>query len=173
MSYVFGMFNDANLSYFLAGIVTSTIFFVTPIVFKVFHRRSIKCVIDSNIVQLTKIYSRLHTDINEFDGTESDFTRMSDIKMYFERKFIMIEMIRINIQNQLTHMPSSWPLTDTYRSKVQVILDDLDVIIETCYNPSLPTKYHLSIWRNKKNMILSRIKHTIEITQDEINLNFV
>ncbi len=75
-------------------------------------------------------------------------------------------MIRLNIENQLTHIAKN----DSYHKNITKILEDIDMLLETCYNPKLPLKYQLSVWKDNQERILDTTRNTIDVARDELNI---
>lgn len=126
-----------------------------------------KKIIGNNILQLVRIFNRIHSDVEELNGNaESDENKVSEIALYFEQKHTRIEMIRLNIENHLTNIAED----DSYHKNVSDILEDMDVILETCYNPKLPLKYQLSIWRKNQETIESVTRNTIDVARDQLKI---
>lgn len=152
---------------FVISILLAIAFFLSNVIRNFQHQRMVKKIIENNILQLTKIYNRLYADVGEINGiSESDQQRVSEITLYFERKHTRIEMIRMNVENQLAHITK---INSYYRS-VNEILDDLDIIMEKCYNPKLPLKYQLSTWQDNRDIIQSTTRNTITVAREKLNI---
>ena len=152
-----------ELLYFAIGVIVSTVFFITPLVNNILVNIAIKKIIKSNVQQIKSVYDRLYADMDRFDGTEADITRAAEMGVYFEKKMPTLEAVRTNIQNQLAHL-HSLPFSK-YTNNVRKILLDLDTMIEACYAPKLPTKYQCSIWRDKQDVIRSKVKNTMQVSE--------
>jgi len=160
--------NDFAIISFGISIILAISFFASNIVKDLVHQKTVKNIIKNNILQLTKIYDRIYVDVDEITGIgESDQERASEIAQYFERKHTRIEMIRINIENQLVHIAKK----DTFHESVSEILNDLDIIMEKCYNPKLPLKYQLSVWQGNKDLIQATTKNTVNVAVEKLKIN--
>jgi len=159
--------NNFAIFSFLISIGLAISFFVSNLVRDWLHQKTIKNIIKNNILQLTKIYDRIYVDVDEITGVgESDQNRASEIALYFERKHTRIEMIRMNIANQLAHISND----KSYHKSVNEILEDLDIIMEKCYNPKLQLKYQLAIWQDNKDLIQSTTKNTVNIAKEKLKI---
>ena len=156
----------AIISFVVSAILASS-FFLSNWIKDRHHEKTVKDIIKANISQLTKIYDRLYADVDGFTGTlESDKKLASEISLYFERKHTRIEMIRMNIENQMAHIAK----TDSFYKNISKILKDLDIIMETCYDPKLPLKYHLSIWQDNRDLIQSTTENTISVAREKLKI---
>lgn len=131
------------------------------------YKQNVKNIIGNNILYLVKIFNRIHSDVEELDENyETNQRKAEEMAMYFEQKHTRIQMIRLNIENQLTHIAKD----DVYQKNISEILEDIDVLLEICYNPKLPLKYQLSIWGDKQERILDTTKNTIDVARDNLKI---
>lgn len=152
---------------FVISIGLAISFFVSNLIKDWLYHKKVKNIIKNNILQLTKIYDRIYVDVDEITGIrESDQRRISEIVLYFARKHTRIEMIRINIENQLAHLTKK----DAYHDSVDEILEDLDTIMEKCYNPKLPLKYQLAVWQNNNDLIKATTKNTVNVATKQLKI---
>lgn len=127
------------------------------------HQKKIKNIINDNVKQLTQICNRLYVDVNELHGTtESDIARANSLSMYFDRQITRLEMLRINIGNQLTHIKGD----ENYIEQIKKILESEDWILEKCNRPDIPTKYKLSLWRENQSGLQEKTGEVIQIAKD-------
>ncbi len=159
--------NNFALFSFITSILLASCFFLSGLIRNYHYKQNVKNIIGNNILYLIKIFNRIHSDATQLDGNpETNQHRAEELSMYFEQKHTRIQMIRLNIENQLTHIAKN----DSYHKNITKILEDIDMLLETCYNPKLPLKYQLSVWKDNQERILDTTRNTIDVARDELNI---
>ena len=89
-----------------------------------------------------------------------------EMRTYFQEKIPTVTALRDEIRNKLGNLPSTWPWPDKYSRKITKITDNLDGIIEIYENPQASSKYHLSLWREKKDEIQLHIRNIMDVARN-------
>ena len=150
----------------ILAILSFSALIIINVIRPTFQRNKTKSIINSNVEQVKKICDKLNMDVDKFNGTESDKNLAVEMKIYFEEKLPIINALRSDIQSQLIHVPSKWPFTDEYSNKIKEVLSNLDQIVEICGNPTIPQKYQLSIWHDKRNIIQSNAEKVVTVASN-------
>ncbi len=163
------------LIYFLLSFNLTLGLYLLHVIHSWLNQSTMKNIINDEITQLVKIYDKINGDINKFTGDDAhDLEIANKLTTYFERKYATMGMMRINIKNHFAHISNSKSIgirKNNYKSNIVLILNDFDSILETCYDPKLPSKYQLSLWRDKRDFINSLISNTISIVNKELKLS--
>lgn len=127
------------------------------------YQANLKKIINSNVKQLTKICNKLYADVDEIEGTGSqDIENAQKLSHYFDRNITRLEMLRTNIENQLTMLKGD----EHYVTSIKTILELQDGIIEKCNRPDIPDRYKLSLWQDNKADLQKKTRDVIGIAKD-------
>lgn len=162
--------SDYSFTYFIISLFVTLGLYIFTAAQITINQKTMKTIIKDEIIQILKIYEKIDFDLNKFDGNkDSDLIKAQELTTYFERKYPTLTMIRMNIKNHLAHVLNTkyGIIRDIkYKKSINSILVNLDSILETCYDPKLPSDAQLSLWGDKKNMIEKLIIDSISISDD-------
>lgn len=145
---------DAPFGWFVVSIGLTSGLYLLSVYGNHKHNNAMKNVIKDEVRRLKKIYGVIKNDLDKFDGdNRSDLKIANEISLYFERKYPTLVMMRMNINNHLSRVSKFHIFNRKYEDHVNLILKDLETFLEICYKPKLPLELHLSIWRDKKDII--------------------
>ena len=118
----------------------------------------VKKVIDNNVRELIKITSTINS--KSMDMHDSDEKAMM-LEVYFTRHVRRLEMLRLNIENNLTQLPDK----DNYTTGVARIIEIESWLVEKFDDPTVPKNIRFHLWKEcgENNELENKTQDLIDI----------
>lgn len=130
------------------------------------HQKYLKKIIENNTRDLIQIINKISADVELINDNDENAKRLAQ---YFSRKIGRLELLRVNVENQLTQLKDK---DEKYKKNIRKILESENIILETYDRIDIPDESRFHLWKKDPKILQENVEKILNIASElKINVN--